>query len=76
MTPASGSSATRRSRDRWCRCATIGPDRRVTTVMIEVRRGLYCDEATGEPLAAFAAMRDRIRDAAMMGLLAADATRA
>ena len=28
-------------------------DRRVASVMIEVRRGLYCDEATGEPLRQF-----------------------
>jgi N-formylglutamate deformylase len=30
-----------------------GQDRRVTAVMVEVRRGLYCDEATGEPLPHF-----------------------
>ena len=28
-------------------------DRRVAAIMIEVRRGLYCDEATGEPLPRF-----------------------
>ena len=28
-------------------------DARVRSVMLEVRRGLYCDEATGEPAAAF-----------------------
>ncbi len=28
-------------------------DTRVSSVMIEVRRGLYCDESTGEPTAAF-----------------------
>ncbi len=28
-------------------------DARVRSVMIEVRRGLYCDEATGEPAASF-----------------------
>jgi N-formylglutamate amidohydrolase len=50
-----------------------GRDRRVVTVMFEIRRGLYCDEATGEPLPRFAAMRDRIRDAALRGILAAEA---
>lgn len=50
-----------------------GRDRRVTTVMLEIRRGLYCDEATGEPLPTFAATRDRIRDAALRGILAAEA---
>jgi N-formylglutamate amidohydrolase len=28
-------------------------DARVRSVMLEVRRGCYCDEATGEPAAAF-----------------------
>jgi N-formylglutamate deformylase len=37
---------------RFCRT-----DARVRSVMIEVRRGLYCDEATGEPTARF----DRVR---------------
>ena len=27
----------------------LGRDKRVDSVMIEVRRGLYCDEETGEP---------------------------
>jgi N-formylglutamate amidohydrolase len=31
----------------------FGVERRVASVMIEVRRGLYCDERTGEPSAAF-----------------------
>lgn len=31
-----------------------GTDPRVTAVMVEVNRRLYCDEATGEPLAVFA----------------------
>jgi N-formylglutamate amidohydrolase len=48
--------------------AHFNRDRRVTTVMFEIRRGLYCDEATGEPLPGFAAMRDRIRDAALAGI--------
>lgn len=34
-----------------------GLDPRVTSVMLEVRRGLYCDEATGEPSAAFGEVR-------------------
>jgi N-formylglutamate amidohydrolase len=37
-----------------------GRGRRVTSVMIEVRRGLYLHEATGEPLPGFRAVRDRI----------------
>ena len=49
-----------------------GTDRRVVSVMIEVRRGLYCDEATGEPLPAFGAVRDRIRAAVLAGLADAD----
>lgn len=49
-----------------------GRDRRVTTVMLEIRRGLYCDEATGEALPTFDAVRDRIRDAALRGILAAE----
>ncbi len=32
-------------------------ERRVASVMIEVRRGLYCDETTGEPLPAFPGVR-------------------
>ncbi len=32
-------------------------DARVRSVMIEVRRGLYCDEATGEPTAEFGELR-------------------
>jgi N-formylglutamate amidohydrolase len=50
-----------------------GRDRRVATVMLEIRRGLYCDEATGEPLPTFTAVRDRIGDAALRGILAAEA---
>lgn len=50
-----------------------GRDRRVTTVMLEIRRGLYCDEATGEPLPTFTAVRARIEEAALRGILAAEA---
>ena len=32
-------------------------DSRVSSVMIEVRRGLYCDESTGEDSAGFSAVR-------------------
>ena len=35
-------------------------DRRVASVMIEVRRGLYCDEATGEPLPGFGDVESRL----------------
>jgi hypothetical protein len=31
--------------------------------MIEVRRGLYCDETTGERNSAFAEVRERLRRA-------------
>jgi N-formylglutamate amidohydrolase len=50
-----------------------GRDLRVTSVMLEIRRGLYCDEATGAPLPGFAAVRDRIRAAVLAGLAAAGA---
>jgi N-formylglutamate amidohydrolase len=40
-----------------------GVDRRVTPVMIEVRRGLYCDERTGERIPDFFHLRDAIKDA-------------
>jgi N-formylglutamate amidohydrolase len=43
-------------------------DLRVASVMIEVRRGLYCDETTSEPLATFDAMRDRIRLATLTAI--------
>ena len=36
----------------------FGKDGRVASVMIEVRRGLYCDETTGEKLAAFGKVRE------------------
>ena len=35
-------------------------DRRVSSVMIEVRRGLYCDEANGERNADFDTVRSTI----------------
>jgi len=38
-------------------------DRRVASVMIEVRRGLYCDESTGKRLPAFAGVRAAIERA-------------
>ena len=38
-------------------------DERVSGVMIEVRRGLYCDEGTGERLPTFAAVRAALRRA-------------
>ncbi len=38
----------------------LGWDTRVVSVMIEVRRGLYCDEETGERLPEFEEVRERI----------------
>ena len=38
-------------------------DARVRSVMIEVRRGLYCDESTGEPNAEFERVRAAIERA-------------
>jgi len=35
-------------------------DRRVASVMVEVRRGLYCDESTGEPLPRFGEVGARL----------------
>ncbi|CAN5571956.1 N-formylglutamate amidohydrolase [soil metagenome] len=47
-----------------------GRDERVAGVMIEVRRGLYCDESTGQRLAAFAELRAALERAiATSGLL-------
>lgn len=37
-----------------------GHDRRVSAVMVEVRRGTYCDETTGAPLPTFDAVRAAI----------------
>jgi N-formylglutamate amidohydrolase len=41
----------------------LGRDRRVISVMIEVRRGLYCDEATGERNERFDAVRSMLERA-------------
>lgn len=41
-----------------------GSDRRVASVMLEIRRGLYCDEATGERSAAFPAVAAALERAA------------
>ena len=38
-------------------------DNRVASLMIEVRRGLYCDEATGDPASSFASVRERLERA-------------
>jgi N-formylglutamate amidohydrolase len=43
--------------------AYYGRDDRVTSLMIEVRRGLYCDEATGDPAPTFATVRQRLERA-------------
>jgi len=43
-------------------------DLRVASVMIEVRRGLYCDESTGEPLPVFDELRERLRAATFAAL--------
>ena len=40
-----------------------GTDARVTAVMLEVRRGTYMDEATGDMLAALAEVAGRLRAA-------------
>ncbi len=48
-----------------------GRDLRVASVMLEIRRGLYCDEQTGSPLPGFDAVRERIRAATLGGLAAA-----
>lgn len=45
-----------------------GADARVTSVMLEVRRGTYMDEATGEVLAAFDLVAQRLRDAVTAAL--------
>jgi N-formylglutamate deformylase len=44
-------------------------DLRVRSVMVEVRRSLYCDEATGDPIDVFDAVRDAIERAVMASLL-------
>ena len=40
-----------------------GTDRRVTSIMLEVRRGIYMDEGTGEPLEGFGDVAGRLRRA-------------
>jgi len=40
-------------------------DMRVVSVMVEVRRGLYCDESTGEPSTAFDSVRSAIERAVL-----------
>lgn len=45
-----------------------GTDLRVATVMIEVRRGLYCDESTGEPRSELEAVADRVRMATLAAI--------
>ena len=40
-------------------------DLRVASVMVEVRRGLYCDETTGETIAAFEGVRAAIERAVL-----------
>ena len=40
-----------------------GTDARVTSIMLEVRRGTYMDEGTGEPLAGFGGVPARLRRA-------------
>jgi N-formylglutamate amidohydrolase len=45
-----------------------GTDPRVTSVMLEVRRGLYMDEATGEPLGAFDDVAARLEGAVGLAL--------
>jgi N-formylglutamate amidohydrolase len=48
-----------------------GSDRRVASVMLEVRRGLYMDEATGEPLPGLDGVAHRLERAAAMSIAAA-----
>jgi N-formylglutamate amidohydrolase len=48
--------------------AFLGVESGVQSVMIEVRRGLYCDEATGERSARFDATRDAVERAVRAGL--------
>ena len=52
--------------------AWYGHDRRVASVMIETRRGLYCDESTGSPSGNY----DRVAAALERGVRAALATTA
>jgi len=48
-----------------------GRDSRVESVMIEVRRGLYCDEATGEPNTDFDRVQSIVENAVGNAVLAA-----
>jgi N-formylglutamate amidohydrolase len=57
--------------------SAYGRDARVAAVMVEVRRGLYCDEATGAPLAVFDAVATRLArgvSRAVGDAIAADST--
>jgi N-formylglutamate amidohydrolase len=45
-----------------------GVDARVTAVMLEVRRGTYMDEATGEPLPVLDEVAVRLREAVASAL--------
>ena len=45
-----------------------GTDRRVTSIMLEVRRGTYMDERTGEPLEGFHDVAARLRRAVERGI--------
>jgi N-formylglutamate amidohydrolase len=48
-----------------------GTDRRVTSIMLEVRRGTYMDERTGEPLEGFQDVAGRLRRAVERAMEAA-----
>ena len=45
-----------------------GTDQRVTSVMIEIRRDLYCDEATGERTESYPMLRRTVERAIRRGL--------
>jgi N-formylglutamate amidohydrolase len=47
----------------------LGSDDRVVSVMIEVRRGLYCDERTGKRNPGFMALRETLKEAVESNLL-------
>lgn len=59
----SASAAMRPSSGRAPTARVLRTRPRVTSVMFEVRRGLYCDEATGERLAAYGSVRAAIERA-------------
>jgi N-formylglutamate deformylase len=48
----------------------LGTDPRITSIMLEVRRGVYMDEGTGEPLAGFGDVAGRLRRAVARGIVA------